>query len=354
MKDTGLKEVLDQSLDTPEVLYFYNGTVELRYNKKLHAYYHEVDGVKYLVPGASTVVGCIDKPAIAPWAAKMVVECIAEEMGYGITGMAPWEDDKPLCIPDKYNTVRGFLSLLEFAKANFRRIKEDAGDVGHMAHEWLEQAIKARIRGEHYIGLLPNDPRAIRCINAGMDWMEAHNFEPLGSEFKVYSREYGYAGTGDWRGFLTACYNSGCCPSELAGRRLYGLGDFKSSKDIWDEYLAQAASYLAAREEEFPDEKFDCTVLLHLGKHDGEFKTVIRNREQVECDFEGFLGTLQMYHWMKQLDLDRKHEKEVAKAIKKAQKEAIKAAAPKKKKRIRKAVIKDVEESELIPIVMSA
>lgn len=327
-KDTGLIDLLDTSTGPVETLEFYDGTEILKYDHALHAYYQIKDGQKVLCPGSTTVCGCIDKSGpLTQWAANMTVQYLKEHMLAEGT-----------FVPKYTASVADFETLLNEARFNYRSISKDATDVGTMAHNWLEEVIKARIREEKWVGPLPGDSRAVNCINAAIDWMERHDFTPIASEFKIFSREFGYAGTADFRGWMTTCGDTNCCghPDEdrLAypvGTRLRVLGDFKSSKALYDEYRAQLASYRAAWEEEHPDDCFDACVLLRLGKEDGDFETVLVPQDAFEADFVGFLGTLQMYYWMKQLELDRKFDKEKKKAAAKALK-AQKASKGKVKK----------------------
>ena len=124
-----------------ESYWFYGHTVELRFNIEEHCYYR-VGELGNLVPvnGVTTVCGVIDKShMLVPWASKMAIQKILRlmptEMVDGVIRV------KPLTF-DEFTTI-----ALE-AKSAHKDKLEDAGDVGHMAHSWLEEYIKADIAGD--------------------------------------------------------------------------------------------------------------------------------------------------------------------------------------------------------------
>lgn len=312
--------------------------VKLYYDDALHAYYTKgFDGTRFLVPGSTTVCGMIDKSGpLTQWAANETCNLIRAELA-----------KKPLAAftPEEIET------LLNNARFNYRTISRQATDIGSMAHNWLEARIKAQIAGEHYYAAMPESPQACNCILAALDWMEKHKFRPVVSESKVYSRKWGFAGTTDWIAYITGCGDPECCP--FVGEVL-ALGDFKSSKQLYDEYRAQLASYQEAWEELHPDQLIAVRVILRLGKEDGKFEPMVLMPEEFETDLDGFLGTLQAFNWMKQLTLNKKFNKSQAK---KAKAKAKPKATPRKpRKTIRKLLIPQEAEgnSSYVPIAVEA
>jgi hypothetical protein len=327
---TGLDDVLTTGTT------HYNGAITLLFDDLLHAYTVEEEGQRYLVPGVTTVLEMIDKPALMQWAANSTVAWLLAKFPANddlrkilldayerVKTKIPWDD-----LDQYFKDVQLSISAAELAKLcnearfNYRAISKDATDVGHAAHEWLEILIKRHLSGERgFHVVLPTEDRAKRCVQAALNWMGKHNFKPLSSERKLYSRKYSYAGTMDWDGMVTGCGDPKCCGFSGEARV---LGDFKSSNGLYDEYRMQLAAYLYAVEEEFPDEHHTAGIILRLGKDTGDFDTMVMNREEMETDFNGFLGTLQMYHWQKQLDITKKYAKLDAKAADKAEKLALK------------------------------
>jgi len=297
-----LDELLKGDNSEAEVLTFYKGTVTLYYDHRLHAYYRvDPKEGRILIPGATTVTATIDKSGpLTQWAANEACNLLRTKI-----------------LPGETYTAEQLEALFNEARFNFRKISKTATDIGHMAHRWLEDRLHAQIRGEHFTAALPDNEKAVNCINSALDWMEKHQFTAKTSEIKVYSRMYDYAGTMDWDGWFTGCGDPECSSCWFIGtQRVFVVGDFKSSKALYDEYRAQLAAYQHARSEEFPELKYDGRLLLQMGKEDGKFNTMFMPHEEFEADFTGFLGALATFNWMKQLTLEKKAAKDAEKAAK--------------------------------------
>jgi hypothetical protein len=352
-KDDGLEEILQSSTNMVEILKFYNDTVELRYDDKLHAYYREEEAHRYLVPGVTTITGMIDKSAaLTQWAANKTVESIIEQLAP--PSEKPWVQNEGFDLRANYESVKAkepvgdtstlaietgeFAAILNKARFNFRDISKDATDVGKMAHDWLENYLKWCIQLNYictpatvvaytlYAGdykEVLSDERAIRCVDAALGWLFKHQVRAVKSESKIFHREYNYAGTLDLLCHIHSCGDHACCPFD---GDVFGLLDFKSSAAIYDEYRLQLAAYSAAWSHEFPDhEPIGVHVILRLGKNDGEFDSATYTEEVFQFDFEGFLGALQTYNWVKQAQL-------VKKMMKPVKEKKVGAKAPAKKK----------------------
>lgn len=328
-------DVLDQ-LETStdaERLSFYNGTVTLFYDDKLHVRYYEEDGSKYLISGATNVTGMVDKSgALTQWASNETCNYLRTKIEQG----KPYTDEE---LDAFYNEAR----------FNYRNISRKATDIGHLVHEWLDNYQKGMLDGSGQEPAMPVDEKAVNCIRAAQQWMSNHDFEPLKVETQVFSKTHRFAGTYDHLAKITACGDPTCCPFD--GRILI-LGDFKSSKRIYDEYRMQTACYKAAHEEEFPDQIIDARVVIRLDKEGDGIETLTLMNDSFEDDFRGFLGALDTFNWQKGLDLQQRYEKAVIKEdkrIAKAADAAIKQAAKELKavgKPVRsrkKLVIKEVK-----------
>ena len=91
----------------------------LEFNAKQHAY--KLDGKP--LTGVTTILSVIAKPALINWSANMAVSYIKANLSKGIkTG--DWD------------------KIFAEAKIAHTKKKEKAGDVGTMAHEWIENYIK--------------------------------------------------------------------------------------------------------------------------------------------------------------------------------------------------------------------
>jgi hypothetical protein len=284
---------------TPEESTLYNGAVTIKFSSADHLYFIEVDGVRYMVPSVTNVLAIIHKPALVQWSANATVEYLRE----CVNPKYLWDGSGTYVVP-----ISEFEQLLQEARFNFRKISKTATDIGTMAHEWLEAYLKAKINNHLSFEPIPipESEKAWNCVQAALEWFEKHKFRPVSSERKIYSRQYNYAGTKDWDGYITGCGDPACCPFE--GER-FVLGDFKSSKNIYQEYRVQLAAYRHASEEEFPDAKYAACVVMRLDKEGNGVETLTIMPEDFEDDFDAFLGAQAMYNWEKQIDLDNRMKK---------------------------------------------
>jgi hypothetical protein len=278
-----LDKFMEKFNGNTESYWFYNHTVELRFQPEEHIYYL-VGALGELVPqdGVTTIVHIIDKSmALVPWSAKMVVEKLLRTLPT-IPGI-PLQEASGVChcgasmeghpVYDNHSateqmreipvTLMAPLSLEEFtkialeAKTAPRDKLEEAGDVGHMAHTWLEFFIKAILAKdvqtqESKLANMPQDERAHNCVLAALGWMKKHNVRWVATERKVYSKNYSFAGTTDGLALVDSCDDPLCqgCRGEQFKDHLSVI-DWKSSNYLYTEYLLQTAAYVEALMEEF-------------------------------------------------------------------------------------------------------
>ncbi len=205
-------------------LKLYNGTVELEFNEDTHSYL--IDGKK--IVGTTSVLGCLHKPAITPWAVKVTVAHIESVLRSGII----------------YDEIE-IKNMLEDAKGAYRRHSTNAMDVGTMVHEWI---------ASHVAGTTPPMPvnqLAQNAIGAFLRWEKDHKVKFLESERLLYSKKHNYAGTLD---FI----------AKVDGK--IKIGDFKTSTGIYDEMWFQVAAYLQAYLEEFPSKEVVGGIIVRIGK----------------------------------------------------------------------------------------
>lgn len=135
---TSLEGFIQKFGHVTEEYKFYGDTVTLRFNVEEHRYYR-VGELGNLIPvnGVTTVCGIVDKShMLVPWASKMAIQKLLRlmptEMVDGVVRV------KALSLED-------FTTIALEAKSAHKDKLEDAGDIGHMAHSWLEEYIKADI-----------------------------------------------------------------------------------------------------------------------------------------------------------------------------------------------------------------
>lgn len=332
--------------------WFYDNTIELRFDVDAHVYY-KVGPLGELVAqdGVTTVLKVIDKShALVPWAAKKTVEKVLRLMPRVIKqepvvidpAAKDFIDAGSPTYPVEYvaeMTLDAFEKLLTDAKSAHRDILDDAGDVGHMAHTWLEYYVQACIAGDEQsketkLLNMPNDERAANCCLAALSWMHGHNVRWLYTERKIYSRKYGYAGTLDGICLVDSCDDKACCPKPFKDRLT--VSDWKSSNGLRLTYRYQTASYEQAIEEELGLDITDRWIL-RLGKEDGEFEPWHLTQEDFHDDLAGFLDALNLCRSIKLTEEAMKGQKAERKEIVKELKEAAKLEEKARKKAERDA-----------------
>ncbi len=229
--------------------WFYDHTEELRYNTEEHKYYRveELGNLKEL-HGVTTVLRIIDKSnALVPWASKKCAEKILRTIPLSNVQ----NEFKEIMLAPI--TLTDFTKLVMEAKNAHKEILEDAGDVGHAAHKCLEVSIQYAIDHTNGVVLelreLPADEKAKACAEAGFAWMQAHKVRWVGTERKIYSKKYAYAGTADGLAWVDSCEDKSCCSEQY--KEHLALIDWKSSNSLHPEYCLQCAAYLQAFLEEF-------------------------------------------------------------------------------------------------------
>src|SRR5271157_119278 len=232
-----------------ESYWFYDHTEELRYNTEAHAYFRVDPELGNLIrlAGVTETLKIIDKSAaLVPWSAKMVVEKLLRLIP--LKGVD--EFNSPLLAP---MTLEDFTKIAMDAKTAPRDRLVEAGDIGHIAHQCLEDSINYAIDHTNGVVLelreIPEDEKAKSCAKAGFAWMKAHNVRWLCTERKIYSKKHAYAGTTDGLAWVDSCEDLSCCSEKYVDH--LGLVDWKSSNDLHPEYCLQSAAYLKALLEEF-------------------------------------------------------------------------------------------------------
>lgn len=238
----------------------YGGSVELLFESFHHKY--TVDGD--IIPSVTGILSIINKPMLVNWAANTAVDSIAEKLKAGVS----------------FDEVQ-IGEMLETARKAPYQKKKDAGAIGTLVHEWVEQYIH---------GMNPPVPvnEGIRkSVEQFLSWVSIYKVKFLCSEQMIYSKQYKYTGTLDF-----------IC--EIDGK-LY-IGDLKTSKGIYNEYFIQTSAYRYARTEEFPAEQFAGQIIIRVGK-DGEFERgIMRDDSMYRRMFDGFIAAKNLSTTMKRLE----------------------------------------------------
>ena len=180
----------------------------LTFNPGNHTY--RLDG--QWVPGVTSILGCLDKPAIPKWAAGVVAEYVADH-------------------PDDIETLRGLgrKIMVDALKNKPWETRDAAGDRGTSLHDALEALL---IHGEVDV---PDEH--VPVIENALQFLDDWQIEPILTEAAVGSREHRYAGKLD----LIAHYRR---PD--TGQTGVAIFDWKSGRALYPEYAWQLTAYAFA------------------------------------------------------------------------------------------------------------
>ena len=202
-----------------------------------HTRYYNKDGS--LLPGVTTILGVLNKPALVPWANKL-----------GLQGIE----------------VGKYVDILAL--------------VGTTAHAM----ILAHLKGEKFdVEGIPPDivDRAENSFLSYLEWEKGHKVKPIYCEKAFISEQLRFAGTVDFYG-------------EIDG--ILTLKDFKTGKAIYDEHLYQVAAYQFLLVEN--DCKVDAVGILQIGRSEDEG---FSEKVITDCskEFEIFRHCLEIYRLKK-------------------------------------------------------
>jgi genome maintenance exonuclease 1 len=240
----------------------YNGTLRLDFDDAEHVYtIHEDGKAPLMVPGVTSILAVINKPALVPWAAKLTAETY--------TGLVSAAVDSGTLNPKR------LLEIEKEAKGAPRAKAKAGADIGTLVHAWAE----AWARGQPLP--MPEDDSARKGVEAFTAWCEAHHVRFRLTEMRVYSRAFNYAGTFDFM-------------AEVDGELM--LGDYKVSSGIYPEHHLQCAAYAQAYGEATGETVRD-RIVVCFDKTTGKFQHERRNgTNQYVNDLNGFLGAKQLHH----------------------------------------------------------
>jgi len=211
-------------------------------NTKSHQRYYSQDGT--LLPGVTTVLGVIAKPALIHWA----WEC-------GTKGQ------------------------------DYRKVKEQAADIGTIAHFMCEC---------HVTGSKPDlsacSPESVQQAENSflkfLEFWDAGKFSSLKSEWRLVSETMRFGGTLD-------------CVAIDPEERIT-LIDFKTSKAIHDEYLCQLSAYEKLWNENMPGLGIQRRIIIRIGKEE-KMDLEVRELGNLDKHWNLFQAALALYQAQKAL-----------------------------------------------------
>ena len=214
---------------------------KLKTMSKAHQRYYTSNGE--VVPGATTITGLLNKPALVLWANKLGLEGI--------------DSTKYVDKAAKIGTLIHYLVECYITK------KEPD----------LDDYTKTEIEIAN-VGL-----------NKYLDWEKKHKVEPIFNEKGYASDKYKYGGTCDFY-------------CKLDGK--YTLIDFKSCKGIYDEQFCQVSGYGNLLREN--NHKVEQILILRIGRDDSEgFEEKYITTKQEKLYFNIFKHLVSIYYIKKEL-----------------------------------------------------
>lgn len=192
------------------------------------------------IPGVTTILGILNKPALVVWANRL-----------GLQGIDSTK------YRDKAADVGTITHLLIMA---------------HLTHKDIDLTEYSK----------QDIDTAQHCMVSYYEWGKAHKVEPILVETPLSSDKYGYGGTPD-------------CLAKINGE--LELLDFKTSTAIWNDYFYQLAAYRQlCIEQGYKD--LNRARILRFGK-DGDAGFEDRLITKFDNEFELFLHCLSIYNLLK-------------------------------------------------------
>lgn len=211
---------------------------------KIHTQYKNKAGER--VPGVTTILGELAKPALIHWSWKL-----------GIQGL------------------------------DYKTFRDDLADIGTLAHRMIMCHIKGdTLAQEDYTPTQIS--KAENCFLKYLEWERQHKVEGILVEEPMVSELYGYGGTPDFFG-------------NIDGQLV--VMDFKTGKGIYDEYWYQVAAYGQLVEEVSGVSNIHGYRVLNIGRDETE-NFIEEQRRGVAREFDIFLSALRIYQLKKEARRD--------------------------------------------------
>jgi len=206
---------------------------------KAHVRYELPNGTK--IPGVTTVLGILNKPALVIWANRL-----------GLQGI------------------------------DSTKYRDEMADIGTLAHQMIVDYFKGEKTDTSDYSKTQID-LAENCLLSFWEWERGHKIEVIMAEAQLVSTDYGYGGTID-------------CFCKLDGQPT--LLDFKTGKAIYPEMFYQLAAYEQLLAE--AGKLIEVTRILRIGR-DADEGFEERSVGKLDKHFELFKHCLAIYNLQKEV-----------------------------------------------------
>jgi len=256
----------------------YGGKVIITFNEAKHYYTVKAPSVfkdTLYQPSVTGIIGMKDKSgALVHWA----TEQFAEKMKAMIHEAQP-----------EYLQPDLLAALVDVAKDTWRVSKQQAADIGTIAHRVFEE----RLEGREVSLPLQFDPivaahmtqdmidQANNAVEAGLKFIREHEIKVVQAEAVRWSPTYGYIGTGDLIAYIDGKLS---------------VADWKTSKRLYPTVRLQLSAYKHAYEEEYPEQEIEQRVAINTGK-DGTLSYEVHDNTTHANDLDVFLALQKTWRW---------------------------------------------------------
>lgn len=243
-----------------------------------HRYEVKVGGEWRRMAGVTSVIDCLNKPALVSWSARIQQEADIE---------TAWRlfcnEDNHVAAMAREDFAARFRDLAGKEKEHQKQLKA-AGELGTDLHLLIENWCRTKM-GETV------KPPTIKIekafyVYAGFEaWAKSVDLLPIAIEAPVYSLTHGYAGTLDCLGLVNG---------ELT------LLDWKSSPRIYPEMRLQNIAYRTALEEMTGAKAEGLLVRLPKAGEDDDLNVEpVPIEDDVNATFDIFRALVPVYGWVK-------------------------------------------------------
>lgn len=191
--------------------------------------------------------------------------------------------------------LRTWMGKTGYAKA--QKILDTRQAIGTHVHKLIECSLKGEpVNLGAYEREIQDDLKEFK------NFKKEANLIPEALEINLWSKKFGYAGTGDYLGYYKTPINY-LVATIKNGKRVkipkftkksFVLGDWKTGKDIYPSYWLQLGAYINSLEE-LTGIKVDGAFIARI--RDGRIFIKEKTYDEIMMEFPAFLAALELYEW---------------------------------------------------------